>query len=108
MALLLLATTTFAAPAAPTDTPAATPAATQAAAPTDDGPEVSGADWLANAVPVVYNGQPARIDSTQMPSGNIYRSLPGVTDTAFAGTLMGDVTLVVDGVAWDRRGFLHP
>lgn len=59
-------------------------------------------------VPLVYNGQPARIDSTQVPSGNIYRSLPGVTDTGFAGTLMGDVTLVVDGVTWDRRGFLRP
>ena len=100
--LLLLATTTFAAPAAPTD---------DAPAPVvlDEGSKhVSRADWLANTAPLVFNGEPARIDSTQMPSGNIYRSLPGVTDTAFAGTPIGDVTLVVDGVAWDRRGFLRP
>lgn len=100
--LLLLATTTFAAPAAPTD---------EAPAPAvlDEGAKyVSGADWLANTAPLVFNGQPARIDSTQLPSGNIYRSLPGVTDTAFAGTPMGDVTLVVDGVTWHRQGFLRP
>lgn len=40
--------------------------------------------------------------------GNVYSTVPGVTGGSFAGTPLGDVTVLVDGVFLDHRGFLSP
>lgn len=56
---------------------------------------------------LVLNGTPrALVEPGPSTLESVYSQLPGVTRGSFAGTMAGDVTVMVDGVVVDQRGFL--